>query len=149
MDDHEQTLLDDLRAHGYKVTQARRAVIRALTGSVRPLSVNELHAQAQRMNPAIGLVTIYRTVELLTHLDLIRPVHLMDNCHGYAVASPGHTHHLVCKKCHRAVEFDGCDLGLFLEQVARETGYRITGHWLELEGICARCQAADGSAPQP
>lgn len=149
MDDHEQTLLDDLRAHGYKVTQARRAVIRALTGSVRPLSVNELHAQAQRMNPAIGLVTIYRTVELLTHLDLIRPVHLMDNCHGYAVASPGHTHHLVCKKCHRAVEFDGCDLGLFLEQVARETGYRITGHWLELEGICARCQAVEAPAAQP
>ncbi len=145
MNDPEQTLLDALRAHGYKLTQARRTVIHALAASRVPLSINELHVQAQQINQDVGLVTVYRTLELLTSLGVVRPVHLVDNCHGYTLATPGHTHHLVCRECHRAVEFHGCDLEPFLTQIAEQTGYHIIGHWLELEGLCDRCQQAVGA----
>ena len=140
MNDAAKPLLDGLRANGYKLTQARRALVHVLANSSRPLPVSELHEQAQRINPQVGLVTVYRTLDILGALNLVRPVHLANNCHAYALASPGHTHHLVCRECHGTVEFAGCDLSLFLQQVAQETGYRITGHWLELEGLCARCQ---------
>lgn len=148
MNTHEQSLLDGLRAQGYKLTRARRAVVHALAAASTPLPVNEVHTHAQQINHDVGLVTVYRTLELLVSLGLVRPVHLVDNCHGYALATPGHTHHVVCRRCRRVVEVAGCDLQAFLTEIEQQTGYRITGHWLELEGLCAGCQEAaraDGS----
>lgn len=135
----EQTFIDTLRAGGYKLTRARRALIRALTNTSKPLTINELHARAKEIDVRLGLVTVYRTLELLTELNLVRSVHLADDCHGYAVSTPGHTHHLICRKCHNLVEIDGCNLGLFLDEIEQQTGYCITGHWLELEGVCPAC----------
>jgi len=147
MNDQEQAVLSELRAHGNKLTQARRAVVHALATSPVPLSINDLYPLAREINEDVGLVTVYRTLELLVSLGLARPVHLMDNCHGYTLATPGHTHHLHCRQCHRVIEFDGCDLGPLLERIAQQTGYHITGHWLELEGLCARCQQASDTRP--
>ena len=117
MSDQTQHLTDRLRAHGYKLTRARRAVIHALTDTAKPLSINDLHSAAQQHDPAVGLVTVYRTLEVLESLDLVRPVHLMENCHGYALASPGHTHHVVCQRCNNVVEIEGCDLSAFIHQI--------------------------------
>lgn len=139
---HEQHLTRQLRENGYKLTQARRAVIQALLAASTPLAVNDLHEQAQAYDAGLGLVTVYRTLEILTGLGLARPVHLAENCHGYSLATPGHTHHLVCRLCSAVVEFEGCDLSGLLEAVAAQTGYAISGHWLELEGLCPDCQRA-------
>ncbi len=128
-----------LRANGHKLTQSRRALIQTLVSASKPLSIQELHERAQLITPDIGLVTVYRALDLFMSLQLVRPVHLADNRHGYAAATPGHTHHLVCRKCRRVVEFEGCDLSAFLAGVMQRTGYKITGHWLELEGLCAEC----------
>ncbi len=136
----ERTLAAQLRHHGYKLTQARRAVIRVLATSDKPLAIGDLHHQAQALAADLGLVTVYRTLELLLDLNLVRPVHLLENCHGYALATPGHTHHLICRRCHNVVEIQGCDLSPFLDRVAAQTGYRVTGHWLEVEGLCPACQ---------
>lgn len=145
----EQALVECLRAHGYKLTQARRAVIHALAISPTPLSVNDLYARAHADAADLGLVTVYRTLELLVDLGLVRPVHLVDNCHGYTLVSPGHTHHVVCRECSSVVEITGCDLGAFLDVVAQQTGYRVTGHWLEVEGVCPACrEAASGKRRQ-
>lgn len=133
-------LADQLRANGYKITRARQAVIDALAHAAKPLSINDLHERAQAYTADIGLVTVYRTLELLVALELVRPVHLMENCHGYAIATPGHTHHMVCQRCNRVVEIEGCDLHAYLDQIMAETGYRITDHWLEIAGICPACQ---------
>ena len=136
----EQMLTDELRAHGYKLTQARRAVIQALARAARPLSIADLHGCARSSAADLGLVTVYRTLELLTGLGLVRPVHLYDNCHGYAIATPGHTHHVICRRCHCVTEIEGCDLTAFLAQVAAQTGFQITDHWLEVEGLCPACR---------
>lgn len=136
----ENRLIDSLRTHGYKLTKAREAVILALAAATKPLAINDLHECAQQYAADIGLVTVYRTLELLVSLELVRPVHLMENCHGYAIASPGHTHHVVCQHCNRVVEIAGCDLHAYLDQIMAETGYSITGHWLEIAGICPECQ---------
>ncbi len=141
MNAQEQTFIDTLRAQGHKLTRARRALIYTLTNTSTPLSINELHARAAKIDAKIGLVTVYRSLDLFIELDLVRPVHLADNCHGYVLATPGHTHHLLCQCCHKVVEFSCCDLSAFVGDVERQTGYSITDHWLELKGICAECNA--------
>ncbi len=140
-------LAEQLRHNGYKLTRAREAVIQALADAPRPLSIADLHSAAQGHAADIGLVTVYRTLELLVELKLVRPVHLLENCHGYALATPGHTHHVVCQRCNRVIEIEGCDLHAFLEEVTASTGYQITGHWLEIAGICPECQAAIARKP--
>lgn len=136
------TLAGQLRAHGHKLTAPRRAILLALLESCTPLSPADLLARGQVHDAALGLVTVYRTLEIMTEIGLVRPVHLADSCHGYALATPGHTHHVVCQRCHAVVEIGGCDLSDFLESVAERTGYAITGHWLEIAGLCAECQRA-------
>ncbi len=138
-----ETLADRLREHGHKLTQPRRAILQVLLAASKPLSPAEIQARGQVFCADLGLVTVYRTLEVMEALDVVRPVHLADGCHGYALASPGHTHHVVCERCHAVVEIVGCDLGDFLDRVAQRTGYAITGHWLEISGICAECQRAD------
>lgn len=139
---NEKRLAESLRTHGYKITRPRRAVIHALAEAAEPLSINDLHERAQDIAEDVGLVTVYRTLELLQELDLARPVHLGHNCHGYILATPGHTHHLVCRRCNTAIEFEGCDLEAFFTEIEAKTGFRVTGHWLELEGLCMACQQA-------
>ena len=137
-----ETLAAQLRAHGHKLTRPRRAILQALAEAAKPLSPAELQARARAFDAELGLVTVYRTLEIMEELGLVRPVHLADDCHGYALATPGHTHHVVCQRCHAVVEIVGCDLGVFLERVAHRTGYTITGHWLEIAGLCSDCQRA-------
>ncbi len=140
---HFETLAQQLRAHGHKLTQPRRAILHALMHAHKPLSPAEVLTCGQAEYAELGLVTVYRTLEILEQIGLVRPVHVTDGCHGYVLATPGHTHHLVCEQCHAVVEIVGCALGDFLQHVAKRTGYAVTGHWLEISGLCADCQQND------
>ncbi len=130
-----------LREHGYKLTRPRRAVLRVVAEAARPLSPAQVFARARRHYPALGLVTVYRTLEILDHAGVVRRLHGDDGCHTYVVASPGHAHHIICASCSRAAEFVNCDLEALLRAVGRETGYTVEQHWLELFGLCPECQA--------
>jgi Fur family ferric uptake transcriptional regulator len=133
-------LVERFHAEGHKLTQPRSAILRVLLTADCPLSPAEIQAQGQVFCADLGLVTVYRTLELMESIGLARPVHLADGCHGYALATPGHTHHVVCERCHAVVEIAGCELGDFLDTVAVRTGYTITGHWLEISGVCEECR---------
>lgn len=125
---------------GYRITQPRQAVIRAILEDESYSSPAEVHAKARLHCPTIGLVTVYRTLDLLAEVGFVRRIHSDDGCHGYAAASHGHRHHLVCRQCGATVEVEGCDLSPFLARVSQETGYAIQDHLLELVGLCSMCQ---------
>jgi len=143
---HFEWLAEQLRDRGYKITQPRRAILQALLAASRPLSPADLQEQGQAFCEDLGLVTVYRMLEVLEELGVVRAVHLADSCHGYVLSTPGHTHHMVCERCHAVVEISGCELGQFLDIVADRTGYTITGHWLEISGLCTDCQNARGES---
>jgi Fur family ferric uptake transcriptional regulator len=130
-----------IRLAGYKLTRQRRAVLEVIAAGGMHLSPAEVYEQAKVKCPALGLTTVYRTLELLSALGLVRRVHLEEGCHSFASASRGHSHHLICNECGEVVEFDGCDLSPLLERVAQHTGFVIEAHWLELFGTCPACQA--------
>ena len=136
----EQSIVQQLSQAGYRITQPRLAVIRALLEDDGHLSPAEIRERACAHHPQVGLVTVYRTLDLLAEMGFVRRIHAEDGCHGYAAASHGHRHHLVCRRCGATVEFEGCDLSPFLDRVSQETGYAIEDHLLELVGICSPCQ---------
>jgi Fur family ferric uptake transcriptional regulator len=133
-------ILEQLSQAGHRITRPRRAVVQALLEDEGHQNPAEVHARARAYCPTLGLVTVYRTLDLLAEMGFVRRIHTEDGCHGYASASRGHRHHVVCRACGSATEFEGCDLSAFFEQVGRATGYRVDEHLLELVGLCPACQ---------
>ena len=136
----ESAIVQQLNQAGYRITQPRRAVIRALLEDEGYSSPSEVHVRARLHCPSVGLVTVYRTLDLLAQMGFARRVHTEDGCRGYASANHGHRHHLICRQCGAVVEFEGCDLSPFLTRVSQETGFVIEDHLLELGGTCSACQ---------
>jgi Fur family ferric uptake transcriptional regulator len=69
-------------------------------------------------------------------------LHRPDGCHSYVVARPGdqHHHHLICSACGEVVQFEDCTVEPLLAELSSRTHFSISGHWLEVFGLCAACQ---------
>jgi Fur family ferric uptake transcriptional regulator len=135
-------MVQALRDAGHRLTQPRLAVIRVLQENEEGLEPAEVHRQGRAYCQSLGLVTVYRTLDLLTDLGLVRRVHSEQQCHTYASAADGR-HYLICQRCHRVTEFPCEGLAELIEGVRRRLGYTVTEHLLELSGVCPDCQALE------
>jgi len=127
---------------GRRLTASRRAVMQVLLEAAVPLSPQAIYERARPLHPPLGLVTVYRTLDVLVELGLLRRVHRDGGCHGYVLASPGHSHTILCRGCGQAVEFPGGeDLDGLVAQVQQATGFRVEGHLLQLVGLCPACRS--------
>ena len=79
-----------LAAKGHKLTQPRRAVLKVIAAAEASLTPADIHARAQKYYRQTGLVTVYRTLELLVACGVVRKIHAADGCHAYAPASARH-----------------------------------------------------------
>ena len=130
-----------LRRHGYKVTPQRRAILTAVMGSQEHLAPADIYERVSREHPGIGLVTIYRTIEILSELGLICEMHVGGSGRSYLVRRPAeHHHHLICSGCGMVVDFTDCDLGELERRLSRETDFTIDSHLLEFVGQCRNCR---------
>ena len=139
---------------GYSNTRARRALLDALSEAKGPVTPAELLESAREGHAALGLVTVYRTLEILEALGIVHKLHLAEGCHSYVLGAvrgvadgshghdtaDGHGHHVICQECHRAVEFAGCDIDAVVAAVQAQTGFEVQSHWLEIFGLCPSCQ---------
>ena len=138
-----------LRQAGYRLTQPRLAVLQVLQENSGYLSPAEIYERGRALYPSLGLVTVYRTLEMLDELGLARRVHGRGNCHGYAradsasgvgAASATCGHYLVCRRCGQVTEFPCQGMGGNIEAVQRQSGFTIEEHLLEMVGLCPACQ---------
>lgn len=135
----ETSMAQALRAAGHRLTKPREAIIAVLDANTEGLTPEEIHEQGQARYAPLGLVTVYRTLELFDELGVVRRVHSGERCQRYASAGP-ERHYIVCQSCHRVLEFPCGGLDGLIDDVRERTGYRITGHLLELRGVCPDCQ---------
>ncbi|MFC2056032.1 Fur family transcriptional regulator [Chloroflexota bacterium] len=129
-----------LRRHGYKLTPQRRAVIQVITSSQDHLTPATIYEKMRRVHPNIGLVTIYRSLEILAELGLICEVHAGGNSRSYTTSTQQHHHHLICSNCGIVVDFAGHYLSELEQSLSKENGFRIDSHLLEFIGLCQACQ---------
>ena len=129
-----------LQAQGLKLTRARLAVCRVLTETTEHLKVAEVHRRARRIDGRIGLASVYRTMDVLERLKLVKHVHMDHRHRHYATATDGHCHHLVvCRTCGVVVEFSDCQADAMVRVLARRTKFRIEGHSMDFFGQCPAC----------
>lgn len=134
-------LLTALDRSDYRVTEPRRAVARLIADRSGHFSAADLVEAARARRLGIGRATIFRTLEVLTDLDLVERIDLPSGEHAYVACEPSHHHHVVCSGCGRSQDIDDTGLRSVVREVARRTGFRIDDHRLELFGRCAECLA--------
>jgi Fur family ferric uptake transcriptional regulator len=129
-----------LRKRGFKITPQRRSILNAIARSHEHLTPSALHELVIKDHPGIGLVTIYRTLEVLAGLGLICEMHAGGNCRSYLMRRPSeHHHHIICSDCGTVVDFTDCDLSELEARLSRETDFTINSHLLEFLGQCRKC----------
>jgi len=136
----ERKIIAALRQHGYKLTPQRRAVIQTITSTQDHLTPAAIYQRVRHGYPGIGLVTIYRTLDILSRLELICELHAGGSCHSYTTSAPEQHHHLICSGCGEVIDFTGYDLAELEQKLCQETGFEIEGHLLEFIGRCQNCQ---------
>lgn len=137
-----------LRDAGYKLTNARLTVLDVLEqGGGHMTSADVIEATAQAA-PEIGRASVFRTLDLLTQLAVIRPTYIESSATPrYVLLPDGHHHHVICTICNIVIEFDDCGLKALTEKLERQYDMQINGHLLEFYGKCHNCQdkGANGS----
>ena len=137
----EKKIVAILRQRGYKLTPQRRAVLNVIARSQDHLTPAEIYQGVHQEYPGIGLVTIYRTLDILAGLGLICEVHAGGSCRSYLLRRPSeHHHHLICSDCGKVLDFTDCDLSELEQRLSQETGFKTEGHLLEFFGCCPDCQ---------
>jgi Fur family ferric uptake transcriptional regulator len=137
----EREVAKVLKRHGYKLTTQRRVVIRTVVATPNHLTPGAIYEKVHQDYPNIGLVTIYRTLDILAKLGLICKVHAGGCCGSYSLKRPlEHHHHLICSECGAVVDFTGCDLSELEQRLSLETGFEVEDHLLEFIGLCQACQ---------
>jgi Fur family ferric uptake transcriptional regulator len=131
-------LAEQLKKAGYKLTPARRAVIDVLETETEHPSHQQILEEGQKIYPQLSRATVYRTMELLVELRLVRPLYLNDPTQRFVSALGGH-HHLVCSSCGQIFEFDHCTVDKLATELSEEHNFRISSHLLEFHGLCQSC----------
>jgi len=139
--EHSNRIAYIIRHKGYKLTPQRLAVLKVVSLSHERLTPADIYKMVHQEYPNIGLVTVYRTLEILNDLGLICEMHTADGHRSYLLKRPsGHHHHLVCTDCGTVVDFADCGLGKLEKKLSEKTGFKIDSHTLELSGHCKECQ---------
>ncbi len=127
--------------HNLKITKQRRAVLEAFLGSKEHVSAEDLYKIVSAKEPKIGLATVYRTLALLTESGLAAELDFGDGQKRYERNyEQGHHDHMICTQCGKIIEFHNSLIEKLQEDVAREHGFEMTTHKLDMFGICKDCR---------
>ena len=127
------TLMEKCLAKGIRVTSQRQIIVGVIEESEDHPDVDQLYRRAVQEDDTISIATVYRTVKLLEEAGVIDRIEFGDGRARYE-ESGEHHEHLVDVETGDVIEFYHAELESLKEQVAREMGYELVDHRLELFG---------------
>src|SRR5205823_8985794 len=131
-------VLDDA---GYRSGGARRSVVELLGRQNCCLSAQEIFDRLRSARRPVGIASVYRTLETLAALRLVKRIDAGDGVARYERADPAgeHHHHLVCRDCGKVEAFSDPRLERAIGRVAGGLGYEVEEHEVVLTGACEDC----------
>ncbi len=138
-----EDLRERLRGHGLRLTPQRELVLRAVEtlGHATP---DEVLAEVHTHSGAINISTVYRTLEVLEDLGLVRHAHLSDRAPTYHSVT-GHEHfHLVCRNCDRVTSVGTEEAASFAAMLRERQGFDADVGHLTVFGTCTTCRPPPG-----
>lgn len=120
---------------GLKMTEQRRIIARVLSDSTDHPDVEMLYRRASAVDPHISMATVYRTVNLFSETGIIERHDFRDGRARYEELPDEHHDHLIDLKTGKVVEFSNHEIEALKQRIARELGFRLVDHRLELYGV--------------
>ena len=128
-----------LRKKGYRLTPQRHMILSVIQEADEHLSIDQILERVQERNPYVSLSTIYRTLELLRELGLVRENHLPGEQPHYETAESTEHHHLVCRRCRTIIHLEDNLLGNLHEQLQQQHAFHGLTLDLVSAGYCDAC----------
>jgi Fur family ferric uptake transcriptional regulator len=129
-----------LRQKGYRLTPQRELVLEAVT-QLHHATPEQVCSHVQRTASGVNISTIYRTLELLEELGLVRHAHLGHGAPSYHPAGHHEHLHLVCRDC-GSITQTGIEVATDLaRRLADEAGFDVDLEHFAIYGRCAPCSA--------
>lgn len=130
---------DRLRGSGYRLTPQRELVLRAVE-KLSHATPETILAEVRESSSAINLSTVYRNLEVLEELGLVRHAHLSERVATYHSVT-GHEHfHLVCRKCQRITSVDPDVASAFVARLREQHDFETDLGHLVVFGACTTCE---------
>lgn len=120
---------------GLRMTEQRRVIARVLSEAEDHPDAEELHRRAVSVDSNISLATVYRTVKLFEEAGIIERLDFRDGRSRYEQATDDHHDHLINVKTGEVIEFVNDEIEKLQEQIAREHGFKLVDHRLELYAV--------------
>ncbi len=131
-----QSRLERLCAEkGMRMTGQRRVIAGVLSAADDHPDVEEVHRRANAVDPRISLSTVYRTVRLFEEAGILERHEFGDGRARYEPIAKEHHDHLIDVQTGQVIEFRNEQIERLQEIIAKELGYRLIDHRLELYGV--------------
>lgn len=142
--DRSQAFKRFMADRGLKSTRQRDLILDTFFAAVGHLSVEELWGRVRSADARVSVATVYRTMKLLSEAGLAHARNFGDGQTRYeAAVGKQHHDHLICTRCGDIVEFEDDRIEHLQAAVAKNRGFKVTSHKMELYGLCRTCQSAE------
>lgn len=127
-----------LREKGYRLTPQRELILDAVN-TLRHATPDEVLAEVRKHTSAVNVSTVYRTLEVLEELGLVRHAHFSDRAPTYHSVSEHEHFHLVCRNCRRVISVHPGVLDPLLARLHEEFAFEADIGHLTVFGRCSEC----------
>ncbi|MDR1284920.1 MAG: transcriptional repressor [Campylobacteraceae bacterium] len=134
-----------LKRNKLKYTNQREIILKMLYSNNEHFTPEKLYFLIKEKHPGlnVGIATVYRTLNMLEESDIATSISFGTQGKKFELGNKPHHDHMICKKCSEIIEFEDKAIEKRQEQIAKERGFKLTGHLMQLYGICGKCQQTD------
>jgi Fur family transcriptional regulator, ferric uptake regulator len=129
------TIIDRCEAKGLRMTGQRRVIAQVMEDAKDHPDAEEIYARAAKIDDAISLATVYRTVKLFDEIGILERLEFGDGRSRFEDADRPHHDHLFDLRTGEVIEFVDPEMEILQEKIARKLGYTLKGHKMELFGV--------------
>lgn len=131
-----------LKTSGLKYTKQRESLLKLLYNNDEHCTPDELYEALKEMDPNqnIGIATIYRTLNLLEESGMVTSISFGTAGKKFELANKPHHDHMICKSCNKIIEFQDDVVEQRQLKIAKEHGFKLSSHLMQLYGTCKECQ---------
>ena len=131
----------ELKDAGLKITLPRIKILQILESSdIRHVSAEDVYKMLLKGGEEIGLATVYRVLTQFEQAGLVARHHFEGGHSVFELMPESHHDHIVCVKCGRVEEFADDEIEFRQKAVAKELGFELTDHNLNMYGLCPDCK---------
>lgn len=129
-----------LKDNGLKITKNRIAILTELDKKEIPLTAEEIYITlSHSKKEKYSISSVYRALMQFSEKNIVKKSAQIDGTTYYQLIS-GHTHSLICEKCKKIIPINHCPIHTLINDIEQKTDFLITGHHLEIKGVCKSCK---------